>query len=273
MSDSAAFPPLPGWKKRFPFPLGVTSFVHPAGYLANVRALAPAADHIQLLFFESRGPDALPSPADVALMAELGRGHGTAFTLHLPLDRTLDHGPAPERRELKEFILRLLDLAAPLAPVAAILHLAGPGADSDPRRVAAWQERTAHDLDWLAARTRRGPRLCLENTDFPCAWLMPLCRPLAATLCLDVGHLGLAGADPAETLCRLLPACGAIHLHAWQNGRDHLPLDLLPADTLQDLGSVLRGFSGLVTLELFNHEAVCRSLRSLSACLNIPIPG
>lgn len=272
MSDQSNFPSLPCWKKYFPFSLGSTSFVHPAGYLENVKILAPSADHIQLLFFESRDANALPSAEEFAQMAELGRVHETNFTLHLPIDRLLDSGSNSGRDDLKDFILRLLKLADPVEPVAMFLHLAGPAADAGQHGIKEWQERIIHDLSWLADKSRCS-RLCLENTDFPCAWLAPLCGPLNAKLCLDAGRLGLAGENPPATFRRHMNECEAIHLHAWRNDRDHLALDVLQPEMLNDLAGHLRAYTGLVTLEVFNHDDFLRSLRILSTCLNIQIPG
>ena len=49
------FPPLDiVCKNVFPFALACPSFVYPAGYVDNIRHLAPFVDEIQLLFFESR---------------------------------------------------------------------------------------------------------------------------------------------------------------------------------------------------------------------------
>jgi hypothetical protein len=39
------------------FTLGATSFVYPAGWLANVERLAARVDDVELLFFDPFGPD------------------------------------------------------------------------------------------------------------------------------------------------------------------------------------------------------------------------
>ena len=49
-------------KRRFPFRLATTSFIHPAGYTVNVRRLAPLVDEIELLFLER---DHLPSVNEI----------------------------------------------------------------------------------------------------------------------------------------------------------------------------------------------------------------
>ena len=45
------------YKGQYPFRLGTTSFIYPAGYADNVTLIGPCVDEIELLFFESLGSD------------------------------------------------------------------------------------------------------------------------------------------------------------------------------------------------------------------------
>ena len=54
------------YKGRYPFRLAATSFVYPADYDVNVARLGRFVDEIELLFFEIRNADSLPSPALIA---------------------------------------------------------------------------------------------------------------------------------------------------------------------------------------------------------------
>jgi hypothetical protein len=55
------FQDLPrSYKKRYPFRIGTTSFIYPAGYTENVARLGPHVDEIEILMFESH-PDSRPT--------------------------------------------------------------------------------------------------------------------------------------------------------------------------------------------------------------------
>ena len=95
-----AFPPLDtDCKQAFPFSLACPSFVYRAGYADNVRHLAPAVDEIQLLFFESRSAQSLPSQRLIRELAELADDKALTYSVHLPTDIYLGHtDPAARRR-------------------------------------------------------------------------------------------------------------------------------------------------------------------------------
>ena len=60
VSDNLQTPPLRAHKSGYPFRLGTTSFIYPAGWAENVARLAPLVDEVELLFFESQIPGSLP---------------------------------------------------------------------------------------------------------------------------------------------------------------------------------------------------------------------
>ena len=88
---SINFPILPqSWKQRYPFRLGTTSFIYPAGYLENVTRLGPHLDEIELLMFESQ-PASRPTEKLVQDLQQLGQSQAVTYNVHLPTDLALTH--------------------------------------------------------------------------------------------------------------------------------------------------------------------------------------
>jgi hypothetical protein len=59
---------LPVIKRMFPFRLGATSCIVPAAIIPNIRFLGPYVDEVELVLFESKGENSLPSPAEIEEM-------------------------------------------------------------------------------------------------------------------------------------------------------------------------------------------------------------
>jgi len=55
-------------KRMFPFRLGATSCIVPAAIIPNIRFLGPYVDEVELVLFESKGENSLPSPAEIEEM-------------------------------------------------------------------------------------------------------------------------------------------------------------------------------------------------------------
>jgi sugar phosphate isomerase/epimerase len=247
-------------KNAFPFRLGTTSFILPAGYGENVAFLAPLVDDVELLFFESSGPHFLPEEGEVEELARLKREHGLSYTLHLPLDLHPGSGDEALRRASLEAGCRLARATAELEPLAWILHVPAPEAC-----LPEALERSIRELE--SAGVAR-PRLCLENLDFPWRVAASLALRHGLSWCLDVGHLlrygfGLDDLPEAE-----LAHCRVVHLHGLQGEHDHREISLLAPDLVgRILDLVEKGCSRdrVVTLEVFGREPLFRSLAALEA--------
>ena len=55
--------------------MGTTSFIYPDHYARNVQLIGPFFDEIELLFFESRFEDSLPSRKDIQELKDLSAQH------------------------------------------------------------------------------------------------------------------------------------------------------------------------------------------------------
>ena len=251
------------YKNRFSFRLGTTSFIYPDSYEANVRLLAPRFDEIELLMFESRDPRALPSKGDIIALRRLARDHGIRYNVHLPYDVAPGSRDSLVRRQSDEVLSRVIDLVAPLEPTSHTLHLAFEEKDRHPDTVAGWRERIDRSLKRIIARGSAGRSLSVENLDYPLQWLDDLIDENDLAVCLDIGHLLVAGADVIDAFIRYRNRIAIVHLHGVRGGCDHLPLDSLTGADMSTVASSLDGFSGSVSLEVFRFDHLCASLAVL----------
>jgi sugar phosphate isomerase/epimerase len=260
-------PPLPRLPFPRPFRVGVTSYVYPADILPNVERLAGRVDDIELVLFESEQTANLPSAEVVARLAELGHQHRLTYTVHFPTDRKLGSADAAERAAHVDQMRRIITLLAPLPVHGYILHLEGIGPGDSAARVAAWQRDVAAELPRLLADGPPPGLFCVESLNYPFEWCAPLLDRFGLSVCADVGHVWRGGGDVPAFLRTWLPRARVIHLHGERDGRDHLPLTALAPGRLESFLEAVRGFSGVVTLEVFEYDAARLSIERLSPCL------
>ena len=249
-------------KGRYPWRLGTTSFIIPAGMNENVRLLSSLVDDVQLLFFESRANSQLAHPLDIDLLERLAGEHDLTYTVHLPIDLRLG---SPSRRLRDEAIVEIFDLMtelAPLAPSCFDLHLL-PEHDMDESQ---WLAFLDDSLGTLAARLgdERG-KIAVENIDYPFQPARSLALDHGFSLCLDFGH-GVRHGEDLDRMLNDIPRSAHIHYHGVANGRDHKAVDanqdklsILLAEKLSDYS-----FSGAVTLEVYSMDRLRESCRTLA---------
>ncbi|MCX6997710.1 MAG: cobamide remodeling phosphodiesterase CbiR [Kiritimatiellaeota bacterium] len=270
MSPFRPIPPLP--TKRA-FRLGVTSYVFPADILPNAEALAGGVDDIELVLFESKAASNLPTPAVMERLAELGRRHRLTYTVHFPLDCHVGSPDAEERAAAVRQIGALRRLTLPIEPYGYVLHLEGINPGDSAGRVQQWQRDTAAALQQIFDEGPNPRLFCVENLAYPFTWCEPLLERFGLSVCLDVGHLWRGGADVDAFLERHLPRTRIIHLHGVRDGQDHLPLTALDPQRLRAFLRAIREFSGVVTLEVFEYDALRLSIERLTACLENEAAG
>lgn len=253
-----------GLKNRFRFRLGATSYIRPGSYQDNVAFLGALVDDVELLFFESSGPHALPQRSEVERLAELKREHGLSYTLHLPLDLHPGSLDEPARAASMEPCRRLVAATNPLEPLAWILHVPEPEAG------ARHREPLGRSIAELEAQGVARDRLCLENLDYPLAKVMAMVDDHAASLCLDIGHLLAHGFPGADALDAGLERGRVVHLHGLRGGKDHQEIGLLEAGLLRRIVEALDRpgkDDTVLTLEVFGYETWLRSMQTLGDLL------
>ena len=248
-------------KKAFPFRLACPSFVYPAGYVDNVRHLAPFVDEIELLCFESRFADSLPAASLVGELAHLARNLDITYNVHLPTDICVGHVDAGVRQTAVDVLRRFVERTRALAPTTYTLHLAPSGPEKD---ISGWQARTLQSLQALLASGVTARRICVENLDYDFALAAPIVHQLDLSVCMDMGHLVAQGADLGAFYAHWRDRVAMIHLHGVEGGRDHLPLARLAPAYRQAAMQILSVCSTAVSLEVFTYEALNASMGCLT---------
>ena len=268
------YPPPPrSVKGCYPFRLGTTSFIYPDHYVPNVQMLGLHFDEIELLMFESRWPDSLPSRETIDALAVLSAEMDLGYNIHLPTDVSLADADAVERGRAVAVLGQFIRATAPLSPSAYALHLPFEGYPADPGGVERWQAAAAEGLDDLLKTGVRSDLLAVETLDYPFAWAAPLVEAFGLSICMDIGHLILHGIDPAAFFHRYRKNIRLIHLHGvrfseGQNsgdgaGQDHVGLDEMAPAHFPSIMEILKTFDGVVSIEVFSYRHLVPSLRVL----------
>ena len=228
MMNSDRYPPLTkSCKGRYPFKLGTTSFIYPDHYIPNVKMLGPYLDEIELLLFESRGADALPSRTVIAELCRLAREFDLRYNVHLPTDISIGDEDAARQQDAVQTLTGVMQLVRPLDPTALILHVpfnANSYADSI---VADWRDRVHQNLVKLRPMVEKPGMIAIETLDYPLELLGDIALDLGMTICLDLGHLMVYEYDLLQLFDRYGCQTSVLHLHGVENGRDHLALSCL----------------------------------------------
>jgi hypothetical protein len=221
--------------------ISVPSWVIPGTYLENLRFIEqfPEIDGVELLFYycDEETLQLFRSERN-RISAYRSR---FSFSVHLPDVIT----PAHEE---------LVTLTADLAERYIIHPPPDSGSGSDRLEtfvflVADWRARFG-DRFILENLIDRNMGVCLEHLeDIP--------------VCLDTGHLILAGQSVEAFLRQLGSRIREIHLHGVRDGQDHRPFSR-EERWFGELVSFLREYRGVLHLEVFSMEEVKEILNQLS---------
>ncbi len=253
----------PSLKNRFPFRLGTTSYILPAGYADNVAFLGPLVDDVELLFFESDGVCPLSERTEVRRLLKLKTKHNLSYTLHLPLD--LHPGAANEslRHQSMDPCRRIIAETVELEPLSWILHVPAV----DPSQRAEWHfENLERSIEELEAEGLSRKKLCLETLDYPFEQTAEMAESHDTSLCIDVGHLLRDGFSVEDCLASCMNRCRVVHLHGLREKQDHQEISLLDPGLIQRVLDTLAEpgkDEAVLTLEVFGHELFLNSLETI----------
>lgn len=266
-------PPPRSVKGCYPFRLGTTSFIYPDHYVPNVRMLGPYFDEVELLMFESRWPDSLPTGETIDTLARISAETDLGYNIHLPTDVSLAGADVVERDRAVTVLGQFIRATAPLSPSAYALHLPFEGYTADPAGVERWQGAAAEGLGDLLKTGVRRELLAVETLDYPFGWAAPLVEAFGLSVCMDIGHLILHGIDPGAFFRRYRKNIRLIHLHGVRfsegrnpgggAGQDHVGLDEMAPAHFPSIMEILKTFEGVVSLEVFSYRHLVPSLRVL----------
>jgi sugar phosphate isomerase/epimerase len=263
---------LKNYRGRFPFRLATTSYIYPDEIVTNVARLAPYFDEIELVLFESRGHNRLPDQAQIDNLVELSRLHRVGFNIHLPIDLSLGDESEEERSHGTSVVKMVIERTLCLDPSLYTLHLdlknpppppllkgGEEGLMQDPD-IEDWRLRLIRSMEEILSGRIEPKRISIETLEYPFEWIEDIVRRFGFSICLDVGHILGRGDDLNHSIKRYLPRVSIIHLHGFQNGRDHLGIDKLPEPVLIPLFSSLRHYHGTVSIEVFSIDELKNSL-------------
>lgn len=253
-----------------PFRLGATCFIYEADLVTNARQLAPFADDIELVLYETEqwGTN-FPSPAQVAELDTVARDNHLTYTVHLPLDLKLGDARAFDQAR------RAIEVTRALGPFGYVMHLDGSPLVSDASAAALsrWQAEAVQILAHVTGWVGDAARVCVENVE---VWNPDFFAEVVAqaqvSRCIDIGHLWKEGCDPVPHLVQHLPHTRIVHLHGLGT-RDHQSLTHMRDPELFPVVETLlqSDFRGVVTLEVFgpddfftSRECLVRAIEQIS---------
>ncbi len=259
-----AFEEITFAKQDYPFKLGTTTFIHPADWATNARALGRSFDELELLLFESSHPDSLPDPEAIQVLADLAGELDFSWNVHLPTDIHPGHPDRSIRQTAADVIRRVVELTAPLKPSTCTLHLPGITGEPEEPILRSWRERLRETLQVVTGSGIPGRRFSVENLpDYPLEMVLPLISEFDLEICLDIGHLILNGGSLTTAFKRFGERISILHVHGVEGGRDHRSLDRLPPEIRASLFEELRTFEGTVSIEVFSRKHLLASLECL----------
>jgi sugar phosphate isomerase/epimerase len=253
-------------KNRFPFRLGTTSYILPADVLTNARYLARLVDDIQLVLFESPDVSNLPDADTIARLADVAEEQGVTYTVHFPLDVRLGAASEAVRRRAVAHCRRIVELTAPLDPFGYAVHFDGSENGEQATDARGWRdalERSARDLAALGVAPEK---LGVETLAYPFEQVADIAERHGFSVCLDIGHVQVAGRDLGEYLDRYLRRARVLHVHGVREGQDHESLREQPRAVLADLMARLAAPAApprVVTVEVFDPPKLEASLAVL----------
>jgi sugar phosphate isomerase/epimerase len=254
---------LPSLKGRYPVCLCAPSFLYRAGWAHNVERLRSVVDEVELLFFESAGSCSLPAGEEISRIASFAAPAGLKLDVHLPLDIDIASADPRVAAHARDTVSRVIDLAEPIAPRTFILHVPRSAGDD----TASWRVRVRESLALLPAPRSR---FAVETLDWDLRDAAAIFQDLGFSICIDIGHLLVAGRDVGAFFETFRGSITMVHLHGVQGPRDHLPLFAMDAGVRADIRSILKAekYAASLSLEVFSLEDFRASLPALEEMLS-----
>ncbi|MFH2058136.1 MAG: cobamide remodeling phosphodiesterase CbiR [Pseudomonadota bacterium] len=264
------------------FKLGTTSFIVPDHIIPNVIKLGPFFDEIELLVFESRPREVLPSKRQIDELVALSIEYGLTYNVHLPVDVSLSFGSINAQKKAEQTLLEVLSLLKPLKATTHTLHLAMPShikaKACKGQSINNWKNTLGHTLDDFLSQVDDPKKISIETLDYPFSMIEDVIQERSLPICIDIGHGMKHGYNWMEIFEKDGARIPLVHLHGVDflshPFKDHQGLDKLPDEQLSQVISFLKAYSGVVSLEVFNIENLTLSLNLLARHFkNIPAIG
>ncbi len=253
------------YKGVYPFKICTTSFIYPDRYISNVKMLGPYMDEIELLFFESRHADSLPTESVIEDLKQLAADFKLSYNAHLPTDVSISAQDSGRQKDAVETMIRAINCVLPLDPSAVILHVPYTEASFNENDVKFWQDRVYRNLVNILSAVEKNEIVAVETLDYPLELLEDIIFDLDLAVCLDLGHLMVYDYDVLEVFNKFASKASVLHVHGVENGRDHTSLEKLADHLFEPVLQVLNRFTGVVSLEVFSFVNLDSSLKYLES--------
>jgi sugar phosphate isomerase/epimerase len=102
--------------------------------------------------------------------------------------------------------------------------------------------------------------ISIENLNYDFRLAAPIVETLDFSVCMDMGHLLARGEALAPFYTRWQDRIPVVHLHGVEGTKDHLPLDRLSEPAAAEVLTLLEGFLGVVSLEVYSVASLEASL-------------
>lgn len=250
------------YKKRFPFKIGSTSYVLPDNIVPNVQYMSDFVDDIELLFFESFDKSPLISTSEIAELLSIAADKNLSYSVHCPIDINAGSADKTVQEKFVNQIEQLYDATKTLNISGYIVHLDGISDSSSEEEIKLWYgnvDSVCKKISEIKSIDRS--KICIENLSYDPRLNLDIVNKHNLSFCLDIGHFWLNNHDLRSIIPLALNKTGVIHLHGVHNGKDHRSLKVNDRPQLDYfLTSCLANYSNVVTIELFNKDAVFESL-------------
>lgn len=230
--------------------------------------LGTYVDELELLVFESKWPDSIPSIQTVERLKITGREYDLKYNIHLPTDVCLTDMDIKAREHAAEILSLVIERTAPLCPSTYTLHLPFyPGSDNE-NEIRKRLDNAYKGIEKLLLTGIKSSLISVETLDYPFEWIKPVVYDLNLSICMDIGHLFLYNFDPVSFYDKYCNKISIIHLHGVRDKCDHISLEKLSQERMQIVMKILGSFKKTVSLEVFSYKNLATSLALLDRKIN-----
>ena len=250
------------YKHVYPFKLCTTSYIYPDHIIPNVKMLAPYFDEIELLLFESN-INRLPTIQQIRELVLLAEQFDLTYNIHLPIDISISDSNASVRRNAVDTLKRIISLTSYLSPSTYTLHISYDDDSRDRKSVNRWQDLVCKSVDELLDNGIQGQTISIETLEYPFEWLEKTIKVFKLSACIDIGHLLANGFDVKKVFDKHSSNTSIVHLHGVENKKDHVSLNRLPLEQMNQIIGILKRYYGVVSIEVFSFDNLSTSLTFL----------
>ena len=243
------------------FRLGTTSYIFPDTLVSNVRRLKDQVEDIEFILFELDSKDNYPSLSELKEMKKIKRDYDLTYTIHMPLDISLGSEINNKRRCSIDKLISLMDYLAVLKPHSFILHF--NLSERAGKNIKLWQTRINDSLSHILEKTTTvSTKIAVENLDYPFSCVEDIVTENNLSICMDIGHLIVAGIDVERHMTRYLDRTRVIHFHGVNKKKDHLSLKYLDKRLIRSILQFLKNnnYHEVLTLEVFSQRDLEESM-------------